>query len=94
MLSFITFAIYKRTTTIGLNSMEEIDDLFNPELLEHLDEFDDEFDDEGDGLSIDNPNEIVNADKSQAEHQKQIAIIGIIIFMVIIVIISALILNK
>ena len=70
-----------------------MDDIFNPDLLEGLDEFDDEFDDEGDSFPIESPIEIVNTDMSHVEHKKPIAIIGIIIFMVIIVIVSALIFN-
>ena len=66
-----------------------MDDMFNPELLEGLDEFDDE----GDSFRIESPIEIVNKDMSHVEDKKPIAIIGIIIFMVIIVIVSALIFN-
>ena len=67
-----------------------MDDMFNPELLEHLDEFDDEFDDAGDSFPIESHHEI---DKSQSKYHMPIAIIGIIILMVIIVIVSALIFN-
>ena len=67
--------------------MDEIDDLFNPDLLEGLDEFDDECDD----FPIDSPNEIIDAEKPQVVHQMPIAIIGIIFITIIIVMVSALI---
>ena len=64
--------------------MDEMDDLFNPDLLEGLDEFDDECDD----FPTDSPNEIVETEKTQAEHQIPRSIIGIVILLIIIVILS------